>query len=144
MRLRCRTMELQGVMLCDSASVKGNRISVLGGGLDAAYAPSFPTQLHAYFAAVLRFDWLDHRQPRHTLTLTCRDESGAQVGEFTIIVTLGESNLDCFGPDDVSILPVAIPLADLTLPATGNYEIALAVDELAMTSLPLRVLQAES
>ena len=129
-------------MLCDSAAANEDRISLLGGGLDTTFAPSFPANLHASLAAVLRFDWLDRREQRHEVVLSCRDEQGTEVGTLTISLDLDEGNFAKFGPDDVSVLPLAIPLGGLTIAEPGKYEIMLSVDGAVATSLPLQVLAA--
>lgn len=129
-------------MLCDSAAVNDDRVSLLGGGLDTAFAASFPTNLHASLAAVLRFDWLDHREEHHEVVLSCHDKQGTEVGTLTISLDLDEGNLARFGPDDVSVLPLAIPLSGLTIAEPGKYEITLSVDGVVAAPLPIRVLAA--
>jgi len=124
-------MELQTAMLCEAATVRDGLLYILGGGVSCCSAPQYPIQLQVSLAVMIELDYLDQGEA-HKFVVTLLDaearELGRGEGEFA---TLQELDLDA-----VATLPAVIPLAGMTLPVAGDYEIRLEIDGDTRSRLP--------
>ena len=125
-------MDLQTAMLCEAATVRDGLLYILGGGVSTYTVAQYPTPLGVSLAVLIELDYLDQGEP-HGFRITLLDaeacELGRAEGEFATMVEL-DLNV-------VATLPAAIPLAGMTLPAPGNYEIRLEIDGNTRARLPL-------
>jgi hypothetical protein len=126
-------VDLQIATLCEAVTIRDGLLYILGGGV-ACYSPMwYPAPLQIALAVLIELDYLDQGEP-HKFAIALLDHQAHELerieGEFALVKDI---ELDA-----VATLPAALPLAGMSLPVAGNYEVRLEIDQETRARLPLR------
>jgi hypothetical protein len=82
-------VDLEWLILADSAQVVDNKLYLLGGGWDVlTVTTGFPIHKHLAVAAAFRIPWTETNQ-RHTVEIEIADEDGATLARVTGQLEIG-------------------------------------------------------
>jgi hypothetical protein len=128
-------VELQAAVLCDTAAVRDGLVTIVNGGIDRWGPPEYPAPLPVTFAGILEVD--ERAEAReHQLAVVVVDEELEELGRAHASFSLQGT----FEFGDTAKLPIAIPLAGITVPNYGDYEVRIIVDDDILIRLPLRAM----
>ncbi len=113
-------------LLCDAATVRENLLHVLGGGITRVYRPQFPATLGLDLALILTLTQSE-AQEKHRLRVLVQTADGAKLAEA--IADIGVSPSGDIKPGERMIVPVALSLKEVQVPAEGVYGVEVLVDK---------------
>lgn len=119
-------MNIDNVLLCESATVKDGLLYILGGGIVRTGRPSFPSPLKMTLAVRVMMHRTEADKP-HTLEVKLQDADGGDV--VNVKVEFGVSDPDRIPPGDEVAVPIPwdFPKGPM-LPHPGDYSFELLID----------------
>ena len=126
-------MTIQVAVLCDAATDYNGKLCLLG-TFDTIYAQQMPTQ-HPQCAVAVRIAFDRVEEGLHTLNLNFVDEDGQPIMKNMQIP------VEAVFPADATFISrnVVVNILQLTFSQAGLYSVDLAMDERALSSIPLAV-----
>jgi hypothetical protein len=134
-------MRISTLLIADAARVRDGLLSVIGGGVTNISAAGFPMNPQADLAVIVDVapgEWPGQFPVR--ITLERGDSAG--FGE-TLIGYEGLYAGEIKRPDEPALVPLAMTLGPLEVPAPGRYEVVVAIGDLPVERLPLVVAEIE-
>lgn len=129
-------------MIADAAQVAGGKLFVLGGAFDVIAARAIPTTHRNWAIALVAEVGPGERHRDIVIDISLVDEDEEPVGlDFQAQIRVGAPAV--LRPGDVSIVPMAIPLPDVTFPAAKGYAFRVARDGEELARIRFRVQPAE-
>lgn len=134
------TVQVEWLILADSAQVVGNKLYLLGGGWDVlTILTEFPAKQHCAIAASFKVPWTETNQP-HDAEMWIEDEDGKELLKVTGQVEVGR-------PAGIPVGQVqraqiaADALLEFTRP--GTYVIKARINGQEGPRVPFRVVRAQ-
>ena len=126
-------MTIQVAVLCDAATDYNSKLNLLG-TFDTIYAPQMPAQ-HPQCSVAIRIAFDRVEEGHHTLNLNFVDEDGQPIMKSMQIP------VEAVFPADATFISrnVVVNILQLTFSQAGLYSVDLAMDERALSSIPLAV-----
>jgi hypothetical protein len=116
-------------ILCDAATVREGLLHLLGGGITHLGRSAFPSPLDLTLAVQVEMDELEARQS-HRLTVTLVDDQGVALSSAQAVWGSAVEVAPGAVPGTPVVIPMALPLHSMTLPAPGAYRIRLGLDNI--------------
>lgn len=130
--------QLKSLILCDFAQIREGLLFVQSGGLTRLASPTFPAKFACHVAALV---WLppDEAGSAHQLVMKVKSASTATL-VATVNVALHETAPPAgLQPGEGRQVPIVVPLAAVTFPGPGEYDIQVEVDDQFAGDLSFRV-----
>lgn len=131
-------MDVDFLILADSAQVQGEKLYMLGGGWSLIWARQFPTQHQMAIAAGILVPWLETNQ-RHRFKIEVRAEDGAVFstleGEFE------QGRPPGLAPGSTQRVMLAMNLG-LRLERPAEAVVELSLDGQVAKSVPFRIVES--
>jgi hypothetical protein len=124
-------------LLCDYAQVRQGLLHVVAGGVNRLVRPTFPAPMGVTLALVLELDPFERRTD-HEITIRVVDADGRQVAQGAGRILGGEMAADA--PSRTQI-PHVFDLRAVRIPAPGDYEVKVYVDQAHHVDIPFQGLQ---
>jgi len=134
------TAELKSLILCDFAQIREGLLFVQSGGLTRLVAPTFPAKFACHVATLV---WLppDEAGTAHEMVMKVKSAETAMLAA-TVKVALHESSPPSgLQPGEGRQVPIVVPLAAVSFPAPGEYDLQVEVDEQFAGDISFRVAQ---
>ncbi len=132
------TAELKSLILCDFAQIREGLLFVQSGGLTRLAAPTFPAKFGCHVAALV---WLppDEAGSAHQILMKVKSAATA-----TLIATINVAMHETppppgLQPGEGRQVPIVVPLAAVTFPEPGEYDLQVEVDDRFAGDLSFRV-----
>lgn len=122
-------MQLEIFTICDAATDHANKLNILG-ATDTLIVPSLPFK-YPHCCIVMRFRMARVEEGEHQIKLLVTNPSGK-----TIMNMDGKMNIK-IGNGSTSAVNVIINVNNLQLAEAGEHKVALAVDGIQMSAMPL-------
>jgi hypothetical protein len=134
-------VEVEFAFIADAAEVASNqKLYVLGGGLEAIFAPSFPAT-HPHMSLVLKLKIHPVECDRtHALQIEFWDPDGQRL-EPSISGEFGAQR-DTEHPTRPRYVQLVVNLVQMTLPSAGDYDFHIVVNGQHLKTVPLYVHQS--
>ncbi len=135
--------ELKSLILCDFAQVREGLLFVQSGGLTRLVAPSFPAKFACHVATLV---WLppDEAGSAHEIVMKVKS-AGTATLTATVKVALHETAPPAgLQPGEGRLVPIVVPLAAVTFPAPGEYDLQVEVDDQFAGDISFHVAQRKS
>ena len=132
--------ELESLILCDFAQNRDGLLFVQSGGLTRLASPSFPAKFSCYVATLV---WLPPTEAvaAHEMVMKVKS-AGTATLTATVKVALHQSAAPAgLQPGEGRQVPVVVPLAAVSFPAPGEYDLQVEVDEQFAGDISFRVAQ---
>jgi hypothetical protein len=125
-------VELQAALLCSAASVRDGLLSVIDAGRTQIAGVEFPLALDLTLALMVNCDASEVRASHAVRVAVVASDTEVQVGGMQ----------QCFSPvpQEVSTdinFPLVLDLSPLALPARGDYEVRVFLDDVWRALLPI-------
>ena len=136
--LLCVAALLKSLILCDFAQIREGLLFVQSGGLTRLAAPTFPAKFGCHVAAMV---WLPPHEAgsAHQMVMKVKSASTATL-VATVNVALHETAPPPgLQPGEGRQVPIVVPLAAVTFPGPGEYDIQVEVDDQLAGDLSFRV-----
>jgi hypothetical protein len=136
-------MRITTALLADGAHVQAGKLYVLGGAFDTINARSVPVT-HKVWTLVLVAEVEQGERQRDLslrITLVDEDESAPLVDAEARLRVGAPPTLR---PGDVSVVPLAVPLPEVTFPAAKGYLFRVEYSGREMARIPFRVAMPDS
>ena len=126
----------------DHAEAIDGKVYVNGGYWCRLNFPSFPQPLNLTLVAVLKVPFGEY-QAEHTFTMGLEDAESGRLpldveGSFRVGADPGMND------GEPTVLPVTVPVANLSIPHAGDYAFTLAVDDERLGRYPFRAVQLQA
>lgn len=131
-------MEIEA-LVCDAVTVREGLLHILGGGVGALWRDSYPTPLNVDLALLLTLHPSEAAED-HQLRIILQDTDGKPIAQLdaTFVVNPSTPSPTQIVPAGQMVLvPLAVPMKVITIPAPGLYSIEVLVDKQHRRSLPL-------
>ena len=127
--------------LCDAANVREGLLSILGAGISSVSRPTFPAQLECVVA--IQFE-LSGASPddKIVLRVVVTGGNGEQVDVPEFETTLSKAPIEQDPPSSSVTIPFVLNASALSVPAVGNYRMALIVNGQELSALRFDALLA--
>ena len=131
-------MEIEA-LACDAVTVREGLLHVLGGGVGTIWRDSYPAPLSVDLALLLTLHPSEATED-HQLRILLQDTDGKPIAQIdaTFMVnpaTPGQTQIVPAG--QMVLVPLAVPLKTIAVPAPGLYSIEVLVDKQHRRSLPI-------
>ena len=130
--------QLKSLILCDFAQIREGLLFVQSGGLTRLAAPTFPAAFACHVGALV---WLppDEAAAAHQMVMKVKS-AGAAVVVATINVALHETPAPRgLQPGEGRLVPIVVPLAAVSFPEPGEYDLQVDLDDEFAGDLSFRV-----
>jgi hypothetical protein len=130
--------ELKSLILCDFAQIREGLLFVQSGGLTRLVAPSFPAKFACHVATLI---WLPPHEAgsAHEIVMKVKAASTAKL-TATVKVALHETAPPAgLQPGEGRQVPIVVPLAAVSFPSPGEYDLQVEVDEQFAGDISFRV-----
>lgn len=132
------TAQLKTLVLCDFAQIREGLLFVQSGGLTRLAAPTFPAKFGCHVASLV---WLppDEFDTAHQMVMKVKS-----AGTATLIATINVAMHETppppgLLPGEGRLVPIVVPLAAVTFPGPGEYDLQVEVDDEFAGDLSFRV-----
>lgn len=113
-------------MLCDFATVREGLLHVLGGGINRLWREKFPANMGATLALLLEIHPTE-ADMQHTMAIFLINEDGRRLAEVNADFQVGR-NAAASRPGENILMPLAVSLQQMTIPAPGAYSVEILLD----------------
>ena len=130
--------ELKSLILCDFAQIREGLLFVQSGGLTRLVAPSFPAKFACHVATLV---WLPPHEAgsAHEMVMKVKAASTAKL-TATVKVALHETAPPAgLQPGEGRQVPIVVPLAAVSFPSPGEYDLQVEVDDQFAGDISFRV-----
>ena len=130
--------ELKSLILCDFAQIREGLLFVQSGGLTRLVAPSFPAKFACHVATLV---WLPPHEAgsAHEMVMKVKAAATAKL-TATVKVALHETAPPAgLQPGEGRQVPIVVPLAAVSFPEPGEYDLQVEVDEQFAGDISFRV-----
>jgi len=130
--------ELKSLILCDFAQIREGLLFVQSGGLTRLVAPKFPAKFACHVATLI---WLPPHEAAsaHEIVMKVKNAATATL-TATVKVALHETAPPAgLQPGEGRQVPIVVPLAAVSFPAPGEYDLQVEVDEQFAGDISFRV-----
>jgi hypothetical protein len=130
--------ELKSLILCDFAQIREGLLFVQSGGLTRLVAPSFPAKFACHVATLV---WLPPHEAgsAHEMVMKVKSAATATL-TATVKVALHETAPPAgLQPGEGRQVPIVVPLAAVSFPSPGEYDLQVEVDEQFAGDISFRV-----
>ena len=131
---------LNALVLCDFAQIREGLLFVQSGGLTRLATPSVPAKFACHVAALVYVP-PDGAGAPHQVVMKIKQAATATVAA-TIKVAIRETAPPAgLQPGEGRQIPVVVPLAGVTFPAVGEYDLQVEIDEQLAGDLSFSVVE---
>lgn len=130
-------IRLAAALLCDSANIRENLLSVLGGGITRIGRPDFPASINCDLALAFYASPRTSARDDHSIRVSLLSPDGEELYSFEAGFEL-DTTL-AIDDDETVTVPLVIPLGVMGVPNPGNYQVEVRADGELLTSVPFRV-----
>ena len=130
--------ELKSLILCDFAQIREGLLFVQSGGLTRLVAQTFPAKFACHVATLV---WLppDEAGTAHEMVMKVKAASTAKL-TATVKVALHETAPPVgLQPGEGRQVPIVVPLAAVSFPSPGEYDLQVEVDDQFAGDISFRV-----
>ena len=132
-------MEVEFAFLADAAQAINNKLYVLGGGFDRIFAERFPA-IHPNIAFVLKLKLHSTEAERqHSLEIELWNPDGQRIGGSLSAVFTAQRHQE--DPAQPIFVQLVLNIANLALPAPGDYDFHVIINREHRKAVPLSVRQ---
>lgn len=120
--------ELKSLILCDFAQIREGLLFVQSGGLTRLVAPAFPAKFACHVATLV---WLPPHEAgtAHEMVMKVKSARTATL-TATVKVALHETAPPIgLQPGEGRQVPIVVPLAAVSFPEPGEYDLQVEVDD---------------
>lgn len=130
--------ELKALVLCDFAQIREGLLFVQSGGLTRLVAMTFPAKFACHLACLVYLP-PDEAGTAHEMVMKVKAASAATL-IATVKVELRESPPPSgLAPGEGRQIPIVVPLAAVTFPTPGEYDLQVGIDDELAGDLSFRV-----
>lgn len=135
--------ELKSLILCDFAQVREGLIFIQSGGLTRLMAPKFPAKFSCHIAALV---WLPPHEAgtAHDMVMKVKSAETAKLTATVKVAVHETAPPPGLLPGEGRLVPIVVPLAAVTFPSPGEYDLQVEVDEQFAGDISFRVAERPS
>lgn len=130
-------IRLAAALLCDSANVRENLLSVLGGGITTLGRPDFPAPINCDLALSFYVSTEVAGPMSHAIEVVGSSASGVEL--FTFETGFGVDVSPTKLPVTTQTVSMVIPVGRMGVPEPGHYQIEVFADGETLASVPFQV-----
>jgi hypothetical protein len=132
--------ELKSLILCDFAQIREGLLFVQSGGLTRLVAPSFPAKFACHVATLV---WLPPHEAgtAHEMVMKVKSAATARLTATVKVALLETTPPSGLLPGEGRQVPIVVPLAAVSFPAPGEYDLQVEVDDQFAGDISFRVAQ---
>lgn len=121
------TARLNALILCDFAQIREGLLFVQSGGLTRLVAPTFPAQFGCHVAALVYVPPHEAAEAHQMVIKVKAAETATLVATVNVAMhqTTPPPGLE---PGEGRQLPIVVPLAAVTFPSPGEYDLHVEID----------------
>jgi hypothetical protein len=130
--------ELKSLILCDFAQIREGLLFVQSGGLTRLVAPSFPAKFACHVATLV---WLPPNEAgtAHEMVMKVKSAATARLTATVKVALLETTPPSGLLPGEGRQVPIVVPLAAVSFPAPGEYDLQVEVDDQFAGDISFRV-----
>jgi hypothetical protein len=130
--------ELKSLILCDFAQIREGLLFVQSGGLTRLVAPSFPAKFACHVATLV---WLPPHEAgtAHEMVMKVKSAATARLTATVKVALLETTPPSGLLPGEGRQVPIVVPLAAVSFPAPGEYDLQVEVDDQFAGDISFRV-----
>ncbi|MEM1334432.1 MAG: hypothetical protein AAGG08_13350, partial [Actinomycetota bacterium] len=129
---------LDALVLCDFAQVRDGLLFVQSGGLTRLAAAAVPATFNCHVAMLVSLP-PDSALDAHTVVLRIKHVASATVVATVNVAIHAIDRPTGLAQGEGRLVPVVVPLGNVTFPAVGEHDLQVTVDEQLAGDLSFRV-----